>query len=374
MADFRPPRRILIVRPSALGDVCRTVPVLASLRRAYPQARIDWVVRDTFAAAIAAHPALNEAIPFPRSRFARWWRNPAALGEMLRWFWDLRRRHYELVLDCQGLGRSGLISFLAGARRRVGYRQARELAWLGYNVRHPAHPERHTVEQMLSLLREEGIEPVHDMRLYVAPADRDWWAHRQRQLGLAGLRYAVLAPTARWPSKRWPIQRWRQLARPLLDRGHQRLVVVGGPDESRQVEGLVDPASEAASAIIDLVGRTTIGQTMALIAEADLVIANDSAPLHVAVGFDRPCVALFGPTDPALVGPYRRPEAVVRKYEPRPGETINYRDGKRGDELMRLIGVEDVLERVDAVLAGSDGGRRPGRGSATPPALEETTT
>jgi heptosyltransferase-1 len=362
MADSRPPRRILIVRPSALGDVCRTVPVLASLRRAYPQARIDWVVRDTFAPAIAAHPALNEAILFPRARFARWWRSPAALGEMLGWFWDLRRRRYELVLDCQGLGRSGLISFLAAARRRVGYRQARELAWLGYNVRHPAHPEIHTVDQMLSLLREEGIEPVHDMRLHLAPADHDWWTHERRRLGLDGLRYAVFAPTARWPSKRWPIQRWRQLVRPLLDRGLQRLVVVGGPDETAQVEGLVDPAGEAASSVVDLVGQTTIGQTMAAIADADLVIANDSAPLHVAVGFDRPCVALFGPTDPALVGPYRRPEAVVRKYRPRPGETINYRDGKLGDGLMRLISVDDVLERVDAVLAGA----------ATPPALEET--
>ena len=140
--------------------------------------------------------------------------------------------------------------------------------------------------------------------------------------------------------------------------------MIGGPDEARQVEDLVNPASDTASDIVDLVGRTTIGQTMAVIAGADLVIANDSAPLHVAVGFDRPCVALFGPTDPALVGPYHRPETVVRKYEPRPGETINYRDGKLGDELMRLISVDDVLERVDAVLTGA----------ATPPALEETTT
>lgn len=361
MADSRPAHSILIVRPSALGDVCRTVPVLTSLRQAHPQARIDWVVQDTFLPVIAAHPALSEAIAFPRSRFARWWRSPRASGEMLRWFRDLRRRRYELVVDCQGLGRSGLITFLTGARRRIGYRGAPELAWLGYNLRYPSPPGIHTVDRMLSLLRAVDIEPVHDMRLHAAEADRRWWAQHRVELDLEDAPYAVLAPTARWTSKRWPIERWRRLTGPLLDRGMKRLIVIGAPHERQQVQDLFEDAEHSSSAIVDLVGRATIGRMMAIIAQADLVIANDSAPLHVAVGFDRPCVALFGPTDPAQVGPYHQPEAVVRKYRPRPGESVNYRDGKLGDELMRLISVEDVLERVDAVLAARRGGEASGQ-------------
>ena len=364
MADSRPAQRILIVRPSALGDVCRTVPVLASLHRAHPRAAIDWVVQDTFLPVIAAHPALTEAIAFPRSRFARWWRSPGASGEMLRWFRDLRRRRYELVVDCQGLGRSGLITFLTGARRRIGYRGAPELAWLGYNLRCPTPPGMHTVDRMLSLLRAADIEPAHDMRLYAAEDDRRWWARQRVELDLEDAPYAVLAPTARWASKRWPIERWRRLTGPLLDRGMTRLVVIGAPDERPQVRGLFEDTERSSSAIVDLVGRATIGQMMAVIAQAGLVIANDSAPLHVAVGFDRPCVALFGPTDPAQVGPYHRPEAVVRKYRPGPGESVNYRDGRLGDELMRLISVEDVLERVDAVLAAHRGGEAFGQGRA----------
>src|SRR5688572_7002593 len=102
------PARILIIRPSALGDVCRSVPVLASLRRAFPKSAIDWVVQDDFAAAISAHPALDETIRFPRARLANWWRNPRTAFEAVQWLMELKRRNYELVLDCQGLGRSGL--------------------------------------------------------------------------------------------------------------------------------------------------------------------------------------------------------------------------------------------------------------------------
>ena len=146
MAKPKPePKRILIVRPSALGDVCRTVPVLVSLRKAYPKATIDWLVQADFADAITAHPALDEAVLFPRQRFARWWRNPAVAREMYRWFAGLGKRGYDLVFDCQGLGRSGLITWATKASTRVGFGCAREFAWLGYNVRHPPTSATHTM-------------------------------------------------------------------------------------------------------------------------------------------------------------------------------------------------------------------------------------
>ena len=351
MAAKIPPRRVLLVRPSALGDVCRTVPVLVSVKAAYPEARIDWVVRDAFRATIEAHPDLNEAIAFPRARFARWWRSPGVAIELSRWLGAIRRRRYDLVIDCQGLGRSALITRFTGAPRRVGPRPAREFAWLGYNVRHPVGGSAHTVDAMLELVRGEGIEPVQDMRLYVADDDRAWWARTRDELGVTG-RYAVLAPTARWITKRWPIDRWRALTGDLVDRGFDRIVVIGAPDEMTQVQDIVPDNADAAARTVNLVGRAGIGGTMAVIAEAGLVVANDSAPLHMAIGFDRPCVALFGPTDPERVGPYRRPEAVVRGYIPGDGPPVNYRDASRGDALMQLITVEDVLERIDAVMTG----------------------
>jgi lipopolysaccharide heptosyltransferase I len=352
MGAMKQAARILIIRPSALGDVCRTVPVLASLRQAYPAAQIDWVVQDTFAAAVAGHPALDCIIEFPRATFARWWRNPAVAWRAAGWFRGLRDRNYDLVFDCQGLSRSGLIAWASGARRRVGFRSAKELGWLGYNVRH-AEPRpdnglpMHTVDRMLALLRCDGIPPQADMRLYVAEREQRWWSDFRLQDGWADEPYVVLAPTSRWPSKQWPIERWRELIVPLLQRGIERVVIIGSPSERPQIEGIMPTDDTAATRVVDLVGGTSIPQTMAVIAAAHFVIANDSAPLHMAVGLDRPCIGLFGPTDPAAVGPYRRDEAVLRCCGLAPGQSVNFKDPALGDRLMRSISVNHVLERFD---------------------------
>ncbi len=341
------PSRILIVRPSALGDVCRTVPILATLRRAWPDAAIDWVVQSDFAAAIECHPDLTEIVGFPRREFASWWHSPTVAAALARWVVDLRRRRYDLVVDSQGLGRSGLITWASRAPRRVGSRSARELGWLGYNVRHSVAPDLHTVERMMALLVAEGMEPVYDMRLYAAPDDLAWWASRREALKAAADPYAVLAPTSRWPSKCWPQEHWSSLVMPLRERGFRRIVLIGAPSERHQVDRITAGDD---SAIVDLVGRTDVGQTMAVIAAADLVIANDSAPLHMAVGFERPCVGLYGPTDPDRVGPWGQHASVLRASPPDPpqgGRTLSFKDPRLGDSLMRLIEPADVLERVD---------------------------
>ena len=336
--------KILMVRPSALGDVCRTVPVLASLRRAYPEARIDWVVQDSFVAAVEHHPALTQVIPFPRMRFARWWRNPAIFREMRRWFRGLSSVGYDAVLDCQGLGRSGFMAWATKARLRIGPAKAREFAWLGYNVRHRIESGMHTVDAMMSLLEPLEIDPVFDMRLYNNPEDHSWWNEERAKREIYEKPYVVLAPTARWASKQWPIERWIELVKPLKTRGFSEIVVLGGPGEEEQVR----PMAAAGIDLINLTGQTTIGQTMAVIGGAGLVIANDSAPLHMAVGFDRPCVGLFGPTNPDLVGPYGCLDSVACGDRDA-ARTANYRDG--GRELMEKISGEMVLERADAVLA-----------------------
>ncbi len=337
------PHRILMIRPSALGDVCRSVPVLASLRRAFSDAEIDWVVQSEYSEVIESHPDLTTPVAFPRKELELALRKPAIARDAVGWLKKLRQRKYDLVFDLQGLGRSGLMTKATRAPRRIGFRDAREFSWLGYNVRHaPPPPHTHTVDRMLALLEAEGIEPVRDMRLYVSECDRDWWSERKPP------HYAVLAPTSRWLSKRWPIERWRDLIEPLLVRGFESIVIIGAPGEENQVEPL---CTLEAPFLMNLTGRCTIGQMMAVIEGAGLLIANDSAPLHMAVGLERPCLGLFGPTDPAIVGPYRKPHAALRIFRPKPGEIINYRDAKLEDRLMRVISAAAVIQRIDHLLA-----------------------
>lgn len=338
--------RILIIRPSALGDVCRSVPVLVSLREAFPEARIDWLVQKEFIDAVRAHPALTGVIPFDRrgmsiGKLHR--REPrAAMGSLLR---TLRSPRYDLILDCQGLARSGLMARATGAGIRVGHADARELAWVNYTQRVPPSGHPHTVDQMLDLVRALGIEPVMDMRLHAPPDCR-----AELPDGLVERAPIVIAPTSRWPGKRWPIERFAEVCRWLLDRTDRDLAIVGAPSERDQCAPLLELAKVNAR-VIDLVGATSIGGLMHLIASSSLVIANDSAALHMAVGYDRPIVALFGPTDTAKVGPYQRDGDVIQHADSL--ESITHKDKAAGLRLMQRITTDEVIRAVDARLSSS---------------------
>ena len=340
------PRRILIVRPSALGDVSRSVPVLATLRRAYPDARIDWLVAKTFADAIRHHPMLDGVFAFDRTWFRRLIRGRGTLSGGLGWVRELRQTRYDAVYDLQGLARSGLFAFLSGAARRVGFAGAREGAWLGYSVRHRIDPSiRHTVDRMLALLEADGLEPVRDMRLYLGEDDRNFLAafreHHHIERG-----YACLAPTAQWGSKCWPLEKYADFAARLLETGvaGERLVVLSSPSEWERVTGLAERLPEALRPRV-IFPTTTVGQMMALLSGCELLVANDSAPLHIAVGFDRPVVAIFGPTDPAEVGPYQREDAVVRPKEAA-HQQISYRAHRDDSSLIAKVSVDEVWEKV----------------------------
>jgi lipopolysaccharide heptosyltransferase I len=334
--------RILIVRPSALGDVCRTVPVLASLRAAYPPARIDWLVQDTFAAAVAAHPMLTEVVPFPRGTLGRDLRR-GRLAPVLRWLRGVRGRRYDLVLECQGLARSAIVCAWTGAKTRVGYADARELGWLALTRRVAAPASMHTVDRMLALVDlGMGLRIVRDMRLYAREEDLRW-ARRS-----AGEAYVVLAPTSRWPGKQWPAERFGAVARALRARG-ERLVIIGAGPERAQVAPLLEAVAGDAG-VVDLIGGTAIGQLMAVIAGSRLVIANDSAALHMAVGFARPMIGLYGPTRVALVGPYGREADVIQHAGP--DDAPDHKDAGAGRRLMERITVDEVLEAAGRRLAG----------------------
>jgi lipopolysaccharide heptosyltransferase I len=340
------PRRILIIRPSALGDVARTVPVLASLRARYPNAEIDWLVQAGFEPVIASHPALTRPLIFPRHDISlrRLWRADArrTLADFLL---SLRAPRYDLVIDCQGLGRSGLFARATRAPRRIGFANARELGWLGVNERHPIPRTLHTVDRMLALLECAGINPLRDLRLYSHESDRVAASEI-----VATDSPILLAPTSRWPGKRWPPERFAHLAAALLDRGFAPIVLVGGPSERDQCAPLLTLAARRPG-LIDLVGRTPVGLLLAIIERARLVIANDSAAVHIAVGFDRPLVALYGPTRTDLVGPYRRERDVIQASTPPRGN--RHKDATAGRAAMNAITLDQVLDAALARLMGA---------------------
>ncbi len=342
---MRPPEKILIIRPSALGDVCRSVPVLASLKGAFPEASIDWLVQDSFADAVRGRPDLNEIVPFNRAALGRSSRR-GNLAPTWRLAADLRRAGYHMVVDAQGLFRSGFFAGATGAERRIGYRNARELGWVFYNERHAVDRSLHSVDRMLGLLERAGIEPVQDMRLFSPREGRTWVGREHPELSEGG--YVVLAPTSRWKAKQWPDARFAELCGRLLAEGTARILLVGAPGEEAQCPELVR-LCEREPRVLNLIGGTDIGGLMALIERCDLLVANDSAALHMGVGFDRPLVALYGPTRVNLVGPYQRERDVIQHVEP--GDPMDHKtDANRS--LMERIGVDEVFSACADRLAG----------------------
>ncbi len=296
------PRRILIVKPSALGDIVHTLPILHLLRKRFADAKISWLVVPAFASLLQGHRLLDQVLLFERRRFANLWRDASAAKGLASFAMSLGKEKFDLVIDLQGLLRSGWIAWQTRAPVRVGFAYAREGATAFYThvVNTPNH-ERHAVERYLDVAEALGCgrgPVVFDFDL------SDEARSSVRQLLTSHREYAVLLPGTNWATKRWSAERFEQLISPMRERFGLSAVIAGGKD--------VLEMNQPWSGALNLAGKTDLKQLVALIEGAKLVIANDSGPMHIASALNRPLVTLFGPTNPARTGPYDRPGTVLR--------------------------------------------------------------
>lgn len=311
------PHRILIIKPSSLGDIVHALPVLAALRRAYPSAHIAWLVGTSFEPLLRGHPLINELIPFDRSHYGKMWRSPRALTDFCRLMWRLRRRKFDLVLDLQGLIRSGLMAYFSGAKHRVGFASAREFAWLFYSqrVRIPASA-KHAVDQNAHLGRAIGLTvDTRDFPLAVTDAERT----SARQLlesadsGRPLPRFTAVVVGARWQSKLWPTVRFAELIDQLHVDGAPRCVLLGASSDRAISDEIIRQTRHPP---LTLVGQTSLRQLTALLEGSERVFCLDSGPMHIAAALGRPVIAVFGPTNAARTGPYSPLAIVVSRKIP----------------------------------------------------------
>jgi len=304
--------RILLIKPSSPGDIIHALPVLHALRKRYPAARIEWLVATAFADLISADPALDEVVPFDRKRFGLLGRSVTVSRDFLRFVAGLRRRRYDLVIDLQGLFRSGFLAFASGAPVRIGFADAREIAPLFYTHKfRAAEGLEHAADRNFAVGDLLGFQDKHlDFTVVLLDDDR---SRARALLAEAGVAEAdacvVLVPRTRWETKCWAADRFGQLAAELFRTRGIRSVLVGGESD---VPAGRQAVAGSAGAAANLCGRTSLRQLAALIESAALVITADSTPMHLAAAFDRPLIALFGPTNPRRTGPYARLADVLR--------------------------------------------------------------
>ena len=304
----KPPRpgRVLIIKPSSLGDVVTAVPVLRGLRRTFPQAHIAWMLSTACAALMEGDSDLDEVVLFDRKRLGKAWRSPAAAWRLAALLRALHRGRYDWVIDLQGLFRSGFFARASGAPLRAGFADAREGAWLFYTDRHrPQQP--HTVDRNLALARQVGIDArPEDMTLQVPAAGREFGESVCRRLGVPAGGFVVCVPPTRWVTKRYPVRHWRTVVSSLSRRMPVALVGMAGDRELCEEAG--GAASERA---VNLAGETTVPEMVGLIAASAGVVCSDSAAKFIAPAVGVDAVVLIGPTRIDQTGPYLRGRCVV---------------------------------------------------------------
>jgi len=338
------PRRVLIIKPSALGDVITALPVLRGLKRTFPDCRVSWLVSDSCAALISHDSDLDEIVAFDRKTMGTAWRSVSAAGLVVSFLWNLRRSHFDWVLDLQGLLRSGIFARATGASVRAGFSSAREGAAWFYN--HRFSPEAsHTVDRNIELARHLGIDArSEDMTLQVAPEGQQFADEFMATNNLQAGEFLVCVPPTRWETKLYPSRHWQRVISAMTEQ--TTVVLMGAPGDRDLCQAAMQNAGPRA---INLAGQTGVREFVAIIAASGGVICGDSAAALIAPAVGVDSVVLIGPTRPERTGPYGGGRAIVADVPCRGCLK------KRCSHItcMQLIDPDEVIEAANAMLTNA---------------------
>jgi lipopolysaccharide heptosyltransferase I len=345
-------QRILIIKPSSLGDVAHALPVLNGLRHRYPHARISWLIATGCRELLEGHPQIDELIPFDRKRYGQMAGSLRISGEFMEFVAALRRRRFDLVIDLQGLFRSGFLAWASGARTRIGFARAREFAWLFYSDRiPPGDPDEHAVVRYYRVAPMLGFDDVPiEFRLGVPAEARVKAESLLADAGVGpGERFALVTPGARWETKIWPAGKIAEVCEHIYRAWGLKIVLAGGPGEMPDCRAV---AAAAGVPTGNVCGRTSLRDLVALIDASSVLVSNESGPMHVAVALGRPVAGVVGPTNPSRNGPFSANSRIVRHALPcSPCYLKKLSQCRYGHACMREVEAAEMIDAVEQLLA-----------------------
>lgn len=323
------PRKILVIKPSSLGDIVQSLPFLDAVSRKFPLAKINWIVAKGFEGILEDHPLVEKLWVIRKDDWKKIKKLPSSAAEMRSLFKDLKKEKFDCVVDLQGLFRSGLMAKATGAPIRLGFREAREGSRLFYTHAIACGMETHAVDKYLKLAASLGCD-ISQVRFPLPPSgsSMDYKAFYGD--------YAVMVPGARWPSKIWPSHRFGELAAMLP----VKTLVIGSRSDQHLAEKTVSASKGKA---ISLAGKTSLKELIEIIRNARFVVSNDTGPMHIAAACGVHVFAVFGSTNPARTGPYGSNSTIIRKPVPC---SPCYRKTCKTTECLTMIGTGDVLDYI----------------------------
>jgi len=313
------PRKMLVVRLGAMGDIVHALPAVATLKHSFPASYVVWVVEPRWRALLEDNPFVNEVVELDRSHLPRAW---LAIQQ-------LRSCRFDLAVDLQGLMKSALVAWLARPRQIYGYHPSRareRLAALFYS-HHVRTRESHVVDQYLEIVNAAGAQNM--VKLFPIPRGRP-------EGELPDGPFVLASPFAGWAAKQWPLRYYEQLGELLARRLGLPLVLNASLEQRASVPRLRH-CHWHFSSLAGLIAATR---------QAIAVVGIDSGPLHLAAALGKPGVAIYGPTDPARNGPYGNTITVLRS----PRAKTSYRRKHHPDPSMLEIEPEAVLTALEKRL------------------------
>ena len=299
------PKKILVVKPSSLGDVIHSLPFLNALKNGSPKADVHWVIAKGLEGLLTGHPMIDRLWVINKDAWKKLSNTSVSIREVWGLFRTLRKEHYDIVIDLQGLLRSGIITMATGAPVRVGFKEAREGSRFFYTHKVEGGKNIHAVDRYLKIAAFLGCD-INDI-CFPFPLSFNS-PHGTQQLAF-DKDYAVMIPGARWNTKIWPAENFGKLSSMLP----LKTVIVGSKADIDIAKKIVTLSRGKA---ISLTGETDLKKLIKVIRDARFVVSNDSGPMHVAAALGIPVFAVFGPTDPLRTGPYGEIHTVIREDIP----------------------------------------------------------
>jgi len=310
---------ILIIRLSSIGDVIHALATVAPLKARFPDCSITWVIEEEAAGLVDCYQGIDRILVSHRKQWlkdlSRWRLTQAARG-ILGFVRDLRQDHYDLVLDFQGLFKSGVLAFLARGTKKIGYSNAREFSRIFYTETAPAPDfHDHAINRHLSLLRGLGVDGKPEpFSSFFNAEDRESLENVMEQEQISRqMPFVCIHPCAKWPTKLWAPEKVARLCDLLQSECCCQVLIVGGAGERQRLQHM---CSQARTQVINLSGKTTLRELACLVSQSVLMISMDSGPMHLACAVGTPVVALFGPTAPWRTGPFGTQDSIIRKQLP----------------------------------------------------------
>ena len=326
-------RKILCIKPRGIGDIVLSTVILENLHNYFRYADIDYLTEDFAAHAVANHPLVNKVLTMSHKEFP--------LKVALR----IRKEKYDMVLDLWSNPRSAQITFLSGIKYRVGFGyRGRKYA---YNLKASAERgKHHSAEHNLELLKIMNIPVISKKTGFYVGSEEDYKAAIFIKENLPPDKTIMgIIPSGGWPSKRCDASKWVEICKGIYKKYNAVFLIIWGPgDESDS-----DYIKNHLPGISCLIPHTSVNEAAGFINRCNIVLANDSGPMHISAAVGKPTLGIFGPTDPSKHGPYSSNSGYVLK-EDLFCIICNKRECPYNHECFKDLSVEAVLHELDRLI------------------------